>query len=120
MKVKIKGKEFELHYSMRSFVIYEEIVGKSLNFDDINNLSSIVNLFYANVLATMQYNNMNLDLTYNDFWNYIDENGGAELISEFSKWYMNQLQAQADFNKRKADKQPDDKKKEKTSKNLKN
>ena len=117
MKINIKGKEVELHYSMRSFVIYEEITGKSLNFEDINNLGSVINLFYANVLATMQYNNMNLDLTYNDFWNYIDENGGAELISEFSQWYMNQLQAQADFNNRKP-KKPD--KEKKASKSLKN
>ena len=117
MKINIKGKELELHYSMRSFVIYEEITGKSLNLEDINNLSSIINLFYANVLATMQYNNMNLDLTYNDFWNYVDENGGVNLITEFSQWYMEQLQAQADFNKRKPQKPEDEKK---TGKKLKN
>jgi hypothetical protein len=104
MKIKIKDKDLELHYSMRSFVIYEEITGKSLNLEDINSLSAIVNLFYSNVLATMQYNNMNLDLTYNDFWNWIDENNGPTLIQEFSEWYMQQLQAQADFNTRKSKK----------------
>ena len=104
MKIKIKDKDLELHYSMRSFVIYEEITGKSLNLEDINSLSAIVNLFYSNVLATMQYNNMNLDLTYNDFWNWIDENNGPALIQEFSEWYMQQLQAQADFNTRKSKK----------------
>lgn len=119
MKITIKGKEIELHYSMRSFVIYEEITGKSLNLEDINNLSSIVNLFYANVLATMQYNNMNLDLTYNDFWNYIDENGGPTLISDFSNWYMKQLEAQVDFTKKKP-KKSDSEKKEKPEKKLKN
>ena len=103
----INGKEMELHYSMRSFVIYEEITGKSLNFEDINSLSSIVNLFYANVLASMQYNNMELTFTYNDFWNYLDDNNGPELIKEFSEWYMKHLEAQADFNKIKNKKKED-------------
>ena len=101
MKIKINGKEIELHYRMRSFVIYEELTGKSLNFEDINSLSAIVNLFYANVLASMQYNKMELNFTYDDFWNYIDENGSVELIQEFSEWYMSHLVAQADFNKKK-------------------
>ena len=105
MKIKIHDNEIELRYSMRSFVIYEEIVGKSLNLEDINSLSSIAYLFYANILATMQYNGMTLDFTYDDFWNYIDDNGGIRLITEFSEWYMKQLQAQADFNKLKPQKE---------------
>lgn len=105
MKILIKGKEIEMHYSMRSFVIYEQLAGKSLNFEDINSLSAIVTLFYANVLATMQYNKMEMDFTYDDFWDYIDENGGEKLIQEFSQWYMSHLQSQADFNKRKPTKE---------------
>lgn len=105
MKITINGKELEMHYSMRSFVIYEELTGKSLNFEDINSLSAIVNLFYANVLASMQYNKMELNFTYDDFWNYIDDNGGTELIQQFSEWYMTHLQAQTDFNKRKPTKE---------------
>lgn len=99
MKIHLKQGEVELHYSMRSFVIYEEITGKSLNLEDINSLSAIVNLFYANVLASMQYAGMELTLTYNDFWNYLDDNNGPELIRQFSEWYMEHLKAQADFNK---------------------
>lgn len=105
MKIKINDKEIELRYSMRSFIIYEEIVGKSLNLEDINSLSSITNLFYANVLATMQYYGMTLDFTYDDFWRYIDDNGGINIITEFSEWYMNQLKAQADFNNLKPQKE---------------
>lgn len=116
MKITINGKEIEMHYSMRSFVIYEELTGKSLNFDDLNSLSAIVNLFYANVLASMQYNKMELNFTYDDFWNYIDDNGATELIQEFSEWYMSHLQAQADFNAKK----PSKEKVEKTAKKLKN
>ena len=98
MKIQVNGKDMELHYSMRSFVIYEEITGRSLNLEDINSLSSIVNLFYANVLASMQYNGMELTMTYNDFWNYLDDHNGPMLIKEFSEWYMKHLEAQADFN----------------------
>lgn len=105
MKIKIHDEEIELRYSMRSFIIYEEIVGKSLNLEDINSLTSITNLFYANVLATLQYYGKPLDFTYNDFWRYIDDNGGVKIITEFSEWYMKQLQAQADFNSLKPEKE---------------
>lgn len=117
MKVKVNGKDMEMHYSMRSMVIYEEITGRSLNLEDINSLSAIVNLFYANVLASMQYNDMELTLSYNDFWNYLDENNGPELIKEFSEWYMEHLKAQADFNKMK---EPKEEKAKQSSKKLKN
>lgn len=117
MKIKVNGKDLEMHYSMRSFVIYEEITGKSLNFEDITSLSAIVNLFYSNVLASMQYAGMELTLTYNEFWNYLDDNNGPELIKEFSEWYMKHLEAQADFNKLKA---PKEENKEKASNKLKN
>lgn len=111
------GKDLKLHYSMRSFVIYEEITGKSLNLEDINSLSAIVNLFYANVLASMQYSGLELTLTYNDFWNYLDDNNGPELIKEFSEWYMEHLKAQADFNKLKPKSEEEI---QKSSKKLKN
>jgi len=117
MKLKLKQGDVELHYSLRAMCIYEEITGKSLNLEDINSLSSIVNLFYSNVLASMQYAGLELTLTYNDFWNYLDDNNGPELIKEFSEWYMEHLKAQADFNKLKPKSEEEI---QKSSKKLKN
>ena len=44
MKVNIKGKEIELHYSMRIYMVYETLTGKSISFDGLDrNIKVIIN-----------------------------------------------------------------------------
>lgn len=89
MKINIKGKELELHYSLRILINYEEITGKSLDMTDFNSFSNLSKLFYAAVLASLQYNRMPLDVSWEDFLDFIDDNDGIKLMSEFGNWFAN-------------------------------
>ena len=94
MKIKIKDHEIELKYTLRSFTIYEQLTGSGLNFSDINTIEQIVTLFFANVLGSLQKSRQPLDITYDDLWDYIDDNGGNKVITEFSEWFVKQMEAQ--------------------------
>lgn len=105
LKYNNKEQELELHYSSgRHLIIYEQISGHGLDMTKMDSLNELINLFYANVLATMQYRRMNLDLTYEDFMDFIDENG-MKVVNEFSEWYVSQMMASADFQRLKSEKE---------------
>lgn len=89
MKINIKNRELELHYSLRILINYEEITGKSLDMSDFNSFSNLSKLFYAAVLASLQYNRMPLDVSWEDFLDFIDDNDGIKLMSEFGNWFAN-------------------------------
>ena len=99
MKIKIKDHEIELKYTLRSFTIYEQLTGSGLNFSDINTIEQIVTLFFANVLGSLQKARQPLDITYDDLWDYIDDNGGNKVITEFSEWFVQQMEAQNQISK---------------------
>ena len=66
---------------------YEDLTGKSLDFNDMNNFSSLMRLFYSTVVASLQYNREELDITWEDFNDYVDENGGFSLLKDFGDWF---------------------------------
>ena len=86
MKVNIKGKELELHYSMRIYLIYETITGNTLSLKD-GSYTVSVNLFYSAILASMQHYHLDLDFEYNEYLDWLDEQG-MDLIKEFIEWFL--------------------------------
>ena len=84
MKVNIKGKELELHYSMRIYLIYETITGKTLSLET-GSYTVSVNLFYSAILASMQHANLDLNFEYDEYLDWLDEQG-MDLIKEFIEW----------------------------------
>lgn len=113
MKININGHELELHYSLRILINYEELTGKSLDFADLTSVSNLIKLYYAAVIASLQYARMPLDVTWEDFLDFVDEDGEKGLM-DFGNWYAKSMTAQSDVEKnKKANK--DTNKKEKKS-----
>ena len=111
MKITIKGRELEMHYSLRILINYEEITGKSLDFSDMNSISNLVKLFYSAVLAALQYAKQPLDITYDDFLDFIDSEGNYDILREFGEWYTNTMLAHMDVENQKKGKTQDKKEK---------
>lgn len=86
MKVNIKGKELDLHYSMRIYLIYETITGKTLSLET-GSYTVSVNLFYSAILASMQHYHLDLDFEYDEYLDWLDEKG-IDLIKEFIEWFL--------------------------------
>ena len=86
MKVNIKGKELDLHYSMRIYLIYETITGNTLSLKD-GSYTVSVNLFYSAILASMQHYHLDLDFEYNEYLDWLDEQG-IDLIKKFIEWFL--------------------------------
>ena len=86
MKVNIKGKELELHYSMRIYLIYETITGKTLSLET-GSYTVYVNLFYSAILASMQHATLDLNFEYDEYLDWLDEQG-MDLIKEFIEWFL--------------------------------
>ena len=85
MKINIKGTELELYYSMRVYLIYEQITGKTLSLQE-GYYTVSVNLFYSTILASMQRNHLDLDFEYDEYLDWLDEQG-ADLIKDFINWF---------------------------------
>ena len=86
MKVNIKGTELDLHYSMRIYLIYETITGNSITLGQ-SPFNTSVSLFYSAILATMQYKRMNLDLDWDSYMDWLDEQK-PDILNEFSTWFI--------------------------------
>ena len=86
MKVNIKGKELELAYSMRIYLIYETITGKTLSLET-GSYTVSVNLFYSAILASMQHANLDLNFEYDEYLDWLDTQG-MDLIKEFIEWFL--------------------------------
>lgn len=115
MKAKIGEREIEMHYSLRMYMLYENIVGESLDYTKLESYTTILNLFYCAVLSSMQYHKMELDLKFDEFIDWIDTEG-ITVLSEFSTWYTENLMLQQELvdkalekNNKKSDKKSDKK-----------
>ena len=93
MKIEYDGKIYEMHYSFRIGMLYEQIQGKSIDLATFNQFDLIM-LFYASFLSTLQYHKVNNIIRFEDFMNWIDDNGGEKLVVEFSNWYVNVIKQQ--------------------------
>lgn len=95
MKINFRGQDLELHYGMRIYIIYENIMGKGLGFDELQSYTAVISLFYAALVATLQYNKLDSNVTYDEFINWLDEDSGVR-IQEFTNWFVSCVNAQAD------------------------
>ena len=102
MKVNIKGKEIELHYSMRIHILYENVMNQSLSAVQ-NKTTSLVVLMYCAIVASIQKARLNLPLSYEDFMDWIDEQG-PDIFSEFSKWFTESVEAYSGLKLKEEDK----------------
>lgn len=83
MKVRIKEQEVELRYSMRALFQYENITGQSFN---PKTLQDFCTFFYCVVCSS----NKDLDLTFDEFVDYLDEDPSK--MSEFAEWLNSTMQ----------------------------
>lgn len=77
MTITINEKEYNIKYSFRALMIYENITHKSFNPKTI---SDMIVFFYSIVLAA----NKGCELKFDDFLDWIDEN--PDKITDFSSW----------------------------------
>lgn len=95
MKVKIKEHELELVYSIRTNILYESIMNKQLQYEELNKIDNLSYLFYANIMATLQANKLNADLSWDEYIDYLDANGGIKILGDYATWLMEQMNIQA-------------------------
>ena len=99
MKVKIKGKEIELHYGPRMYLKYEERTKKSVSFEGLSSFTGIIELLYCAITGTLEhrkYKDLNITLTWEEFLDWLDDQNPNGIMSEFNEWLMNIMQAQSD------------------------
>ena len=66
MKVKINNKEYNIKYSFKTHMVYENCMGKTYPG---NTLTDVVIFYYCCLLA----NNDNIDFSLDEFINYLDD-----------------------------------------------
>lgn len=91
MKVNIKDHELDLHYSLRIYMIYENIEGTSLESLNANSITSTISLIYATLVSTLKYNKIEEKLTLEDVIEFLDNNGGMKFVNEFSLWFTSEV-----------------------------
>lgn len=82
MKFNYKDKEYELKYSFRALIIYENITKKNFNPSSV---SDIIIFFYSILCASGKGDIFD----FNIFMDIIDEN--PNLLTEFSEWLTHTL-----------------------------
>lgn len=93
MKIKIKEQELELHYSLRIYMFYENIMGHSIDMQTISSYTSLVVLFYSSILATLQYEHKNLDITYDEYMDWLDSQ--HNILADFASWFIKNVEVSA-------------------------
>jgi len=92
MKLMINGEELELVYSFRINLFYEELAGRSIDFNNITS-NDLVNLFFSAVTASLQ-KAKKPTITMLEFLDVVDENGGEKCIVDFADWYVGVIKSQ--------------------------
>lgn len=114
MKIKINDNELELVYSFRSSIYFEQITKKNIDFTDFNS-NDLLTLFYCVVLASLQKAKLDI-ITFNDFMDVVDDNGGEQCLLQFSNWYVKVIGAQYELLNYTNNDEQEDKKEKKASK----
>lgn len=86
--IRLGDKEFSLRYSLRAFMLFEQMLSKPFN---IETLTDTYVLLYCFLMAT----NKPFDITFEQYMDLLDENPAA--VREFNTWFAEEtaLQAQA-------------------------
>ena len=94
MEITFKGHKLELHYSMRMYIIYENIAGQSLDSKD-NSYTNLLALIYAALKATLKYNKLDDNISLDDVIEFVDDNDGAVFTARFTRWLEDEVNCQA-------------------------
>jgi len=97
MTVKIQEKEIELKLSIRTYIYYENIINKSFELKDLSNFNNLVSFFYSVILSSSKKQGLNFKMAYDDFIEWIDDNGGEYLLVDFINWFTKEQESQAQF-----------------------
>lgn len=92
MKFKINEEEFELQYSFRVNIYFEQIQGHTIDFSNLSP-NDLVTLFYCVVIATLQKNKKPV-ISMLDFLDAVDNNGGDKALIDFANWFIEVMKAQ--------------------------
>ena len=117
MKITIKGQEIELHYTMRMMVIYENITGESVDFTNMESIKQLTTLFLACIIASAKKAKIDLNITYDDFVDWVDDNGGYVILNDFALWLAAEMDAKYGLLKKEEEKEADLPKSTKKEKN---
>ena len=79
MKVKFNEKEYEIKYSFRAYMVYENIMQKSFI---PKGLTEMIVFFYAHLLVAAKGDL----ILYEDYLDWLDDN--PDELDKFSKWLM--------------------------------
>ncbi len=94
MKIQINEQELELHYSLRIYIIYENMTDKSIEPDDFFKMTNVITLLYAAIVASLQYYRKPASLDWNDYMDWLDTQGGDKILVEFANWFGKESEAQ--------------------------
>ena len=116
MKIKLlNGEELELVNSFRVFMYFEEIAQHSLDFSNLTSNDLLI-LFYSVFISSLQKAKKSI-ITYLEFLDIIDENGGDRCVLEFTNFYIDLIKKQysvlEDMQEEKQDDEPKDESKKK-------
>ena len=117
MKIKIKDYQFDLHYTMRMMVIYENITGESVDFTNMESIKQLTTLFLACIIASAKKAKIDLNMSYDDFIDWLDDNGGYVILNEFALWLAAEMDAKYGLLKKEEEKEADLPKSTKKEKN---
>lgn len=93
MTVNFNNKKLDLHYSYEVSMIYENIKQHSIDYANMTSQDYEI-LFYGVLLSTLRYNKIGKMISFVDFKNWVDDNGGTKLFVEFIKWYADTIKAE--------------------------
>ena len=91
MKIHIKDTDITLQYTMRTYIIYENLMNESLSIQSMQSYTSLIVLFYAAVIASIQKAKLDVSISYDEFFDFLDTNQGEILIRDFSNWFAEHL-----------------------------
>lgn len=79
MKIKINDNEYELKLSMRSYLLFENIKGKSF---ELETMTDTIIFFFCVILTSSK----DYDFKYDQLLDMLDEN--PDLLLEFNNWLI--------------------------------
>lgn len=106
MTIKIKDREVTLKYSLRSLILYENIMNKS--FTPSTMMDTIVFMF-----CVIMSSDKDVDLTFDEWLDMLDSN--QQIMVDFADWLTKELNKDSMLSPSEEESEEDDKKKVKKS-----
>ena len=94
MKVRIQDTDLELKFTVGTTHEYETKYQRPFDITQLGMHSVLMDYFYCNVYMMMKEQKKQLEMTEEEFFQWIDENGGYGLLNEYGYWLAKQIQIQ--------------------------